>query len=438
MTHEVLEHYENTLRTFKEAIEKSHKAAINQLSVQQVLDVIVARDALQKQLEEIETPAESLVKVSELDRDLRKQFEALPRKVCQKELRQILTQLDDLRDICEPPKKAWWWFTKIPVRWWDRFDLAWDTLAILWLAATFSLLTDISSRFLSGGVGPGLFGSFAVIFQSILALSGGGALTKTGQTLIEGTLKRWKIPRHLWQEAKFVAASLLLLIFLGFRLSLPGIAVLYRDRGFQDYNAGRLASAESNYKRALKLNSNDGKTHLYLGSLYETLQDFQRARTEYQIAMRSGSVAAFNNIARLYILDKNYATAASLLRRSKALITYEDVTSEDGMKLRYSLHKNLGWVHWEQGSLAEAEAELLTAIEDVAEPAKLAPEHQASAHCLLAHVLDAKGHTDHAILKWEYCLSHTHGLVSEEAVWLKTAQKRLTSQEFPQVQGGES
>ena len=434
----VLERYENALRTLKEAIEKSAEITVNQLPVQLVLDVLVARDALQRQLETAETPAESLVKVSELDRGLREQFEALPRKVCQEELRKILTQLEDLRDVCEPPKKAWWWFLEIPVCWWDRFDLAWDTLAVLWLAATFSLLTDISSRFLIGGGGPGLFGSFAVIFQSILALSGGGALTKTGQTVFKSTLKRWRVPRHLWQEAKFVAASLLLLIFVGFRLSLPGIAVVYRNAGVQDYKAGRLASAESNYKRALKLNPDDGKTHLYLGSLYETLQDFKSAHTEYQIAMRSGSVAAFNNIARLYILDENYAAAASLLKWSKALITSEDVTSEDGKKLLYSLHKNLGWVHWEQGRLAEAEAELLTAIEDLAEPAQLSPERQASAHCLLAQVLDAKGEPDQASLKWEYCLRHARGLLPEEAAWLNRAQERLKSQKFPQVEGGGS
>ena len=202
--------------------------------------------------------------------------------------------------------------------------------------------------------------------------------------------------------------------------SLPQIAGYYRDRGLSNYKAGRLASAQSNYERALALNPNDGRTHFYLGSLYEDLQDFNGAHIEYQTAMRSNLAEAFNNMARLYILDENYATATVLLRRLKALIT-----PEDDMTLRYNLHKNLGWVYLKRRSMAEAEAELLTAIEDLAEPAQVSPERQASAHCLLAQVLDGKGDTDQASLKWEYCLRYASGLLPEETVWLKIAQERL-------------
>ena len=353
---EVLERYKVALNALEKALEDSlikdsefNKISIDKLSVKQILDVIVARDALQKQLENTDTPAESLVKVSELDRKLREHFKAFSQKICQEERRKILTQLEDLQDICEPQKKAWWWFPKIHIRWWERFDLAWDTLAVLWLVATFSLLTDISSRFLSGGAD--LFGFSAVIFQSILALASGGTLTKTGQTVVEDNLKRLKIPRHLWEEAKFVAASLLLLFFVGLRLSLPRIALVYSNAGFRDYEAGRLSSAQSNYKRALALNPNDGRTHFYLGSLYEEFQDFNRARTEYQIAIGSGYAAAYNNMAHLHILDENYNNAAYLLRR---LELNPSIKLTDKKILHYTLHKNLGWVRLEQGLQAGA------------------------------------------------------------------------------------
>lgn len=459
---DVLERYETALRTFKEAIEKSSKAAVkdsrfnnvpikfwilllkidclagvlflreffNQLLVKQVLDVLVARDALQKQLEKIETPAEILVKVNGLDRDLREQFE-FSRNISQEKRRKILTELEDLRDVCEPPKKAWWWFPKIFVRWWDRFGLAWDTLAVVWLVATLSLLTDISSRFLSGG--PDLFGFSAIIFQSTLALASGGTLTKTGQTVVEGTLKRLKIPRHLWEEAKFVAASLLLLIFVCLRLSLPGIALVYSNAGFRDYEAGRLASARSNYKRALALNPNDGRTHFYLGSLYEEFQDFKGARTEYQIAIGSGYVAAYNNMARLHILDENYNDAAYLLRQ---LELNPSIKLADNQIVHYTLHKNLGWVRLEQGLqtqdkasvnvfLAEAKANLETAI-DLARENQLSPKQQASTHCLLAQVLEAQGDDSKKVLeKWEYCLDHNPVTTPDEDVWKVEAQKRL-------------
>lgn len=460
---DVLERYETALGTFKEAIEKSSKADVrdsrfnnvpikfwtlllkidclagvlflrellNQLLVKQVLDVLIARDALQKQLEKIETPAEILVKVSELDRDLREQFEGFSRNISQEGRRKILTELEDLQDVCEPSQKAWWWFPKIHIRWWERFDLAWDTLAVLWLVATLSLLTDISSRFLSGG--PDLFGSFAVIFQSILALASGGTLTKTGQTIVETTFKRWKIPRHLWEEAKFVAASLLLLIFLGLRLSLPRIALVYSNAGFRDYQTGSLASAQSNYKRALALNPNDGRTHFYLGSLYEEFKDFNRARTEYQIAIGTGYTTAYNNLARLHILDKKYNDAAYLLRR---LELNRSIKLPDNEIVHYTLHKNLGWVRLEQGLqaqdktlkkvfLAEAKANLDTAI-DLARENQLSPKQQASAHCLLAQVLEAKGDDSQQVReKWEYCLAYNPVRTPEEEAWKFMAQTWL-------------
>ncbi len=418
------------------------RESLEKLSVKQVLDVLVARDALQKQLENTETPAESLVKVSKLDRDLREQFEEFSRKICQDKRRKILTQLEDLQDICEPQKKAWWWFPKIHIRWWERFDVAWDTLAVLWLVATLSLLTDISSRFLSGG--PDLFGFSAVISQSILALASGGTLTKTGQTVVEGTLKRWKIPRHLWEEAKFVAASLLLFIFVALRSSLPRIALVYSNAGFRDYQAGRLASAQSNYKRALALNPNDGRTHFHLGSLYEEFQDFKGARTKYQIAIGSGYAAAYNNLARLHILDKKYNDAAYLLRQ---LELNRSIKLSDNQIVHYTLHKNMGWVRLEQGLqtqdkasvnvfLAEAKANLNTAI-DLARENQLSQTQQASAHCLLAQVLEAKGDDSKQVRReWEYCLDYNPVRTPEEDAWKVEAQKRLYREEIPILPGG--
>ncbi len=471
MIEEILEKYKVALTGFEKAVESSFKkesqfnnipikfwtillkidslAGIlfwreypEQFLVKKVLEVLVARDALQKQLENTETPAESLVKVSKLDRDLRKQFEAFSRKICQDKRRKILTQLEDLQNVCEPQKKAWWWFPKIYIRWWERFDLAWDTLAFLWLVATFSLLTDISSRFLSGGAD--LFGFSAVIFQSALALASGGTLTTTGQAVVENTLKRWKIPRHLWEEAKFIAASLLLLIFVSLRLSLPKIALVYSNFGLRDYQAGRLTSAQSNYKRALALNPNDGRTHFYLGSLYEEFQDFKSARTEYQIAIKSRFDAAYNNLARLHILDKNYNDAAYLLR---LLEVNPSIKLADNKIVHYTLHKNMGWVRLEQGLqtqdktsvdvfLAEAKANLETAI-DLARENQLSQKQQASAHCLLAQVLEAQGDDSKQVQKeWEYCLDYNPVRTPEEDAWKIKAQQRLSLEKIPILPGG--
>jgi Flp pilus assembly protein TadD len=65
----------------------------------------------------------------------------------------------------------------------------------------------------------------------------------------------------------------------------------------------------SDFTNALKLDPNFAETHYNLGSLYEDVRDFDRARSEYRLAMLGGLAAAYNNLARLYILDKDYAAS---------------------------------------------------------------------------------------------------------------------------------
>ena len=87
------------------------------------------------------------------------------------------------------------------------------------------------------------------------------------------------------------------------------------DRGLEHYLASRLPQAVSDFTKALELDPNFAETHYNLGSLYEDLRDFDKARAEYRVAILGGLAAAYNNLARLYILDKDYAAAVDLLGR---------------------------------------------------------------------------------------------------------------------------
>jgi TolA-binding protein len=64
--------------------------------------------------------------------------------------------------------------------------------------------------------------------------------------------------------------------------------VEYNNSGFQDYLNGRLDSAEKKYKRAIELYPDYTEAHYNLGLLYEDLQNLERARTEYGLAVQSG------------------------------------------------------------------------------------------------------------------------------------------------------
>ncbi len=419
----LLERYDNALKYLEETIKKSSSVQSEQLLVQKILAVLITRDALQKQLEEVEASTEILLRLSELDSLLRKQITVLPEKVNPKVRRYILTQLEDIRKVSNPSSKLWWWFPNIPVYFWDKYDSIWDTLTLIWLATIFSLFADIASRFLSGGVGLGIFGSFAVIFQSILALAGGGALTKTGREAVEETLKHWGIPRHWWQETKFGAASLLLLFFIGFRLYLPRIAVKYNNIGFQDYQKGQLDSAESKYKRAIELNPNYTQVHYNLGILYEDLQDLKQAQIQYSLAVQSGFPPANNNLARLYILSKKVPVAVNLLLKGIYQLENEQKFRQIKGKeqVQYSLLKNLGWARLNQERYEEAKDALEAAITIENIP------KQAAAYCLLSQALEK---LDNKQETWQKalvnCLQYPINRNNpEEDEWVYQAQQKM-------------
>ncbi len=126
----VLARYEVALNALKKALKNSliyegsqcNNVSIDKLSVKQVLDVFIARDALQKQLENKDLPVESLVKISELDGELREEFIALSEKISQEERRKILALLkwqpslataniswESVSDVSVSPVMVWVW-----------------------------------------------------------------------------------------------------------------------------------------------------------------------------------------------------------------------------------------------------------------------------------------------------------------------------------------
>ncbi|NEQ85288.1 MAG: tetratricopeptide repeat protein, partial [Moorea sp. SIO2I5] len=138
-------------------------------------------------------------------------------------------------------------------------------------------------------------------------------LTKAGRTGVEEIISRLGIPKYLWQEVKLGLSGVLLLFLIGFRASLPLISGYFNEQGLKNYDNGDWSSAQSDYERALSLNPDNADAHYNLGSLYEDLQELDKARTQYRLAAQGGLDAAYNNLGRLYIIDKKYSEAVSLL-----------------------------------------------------------------------------------------------------------------------------
>jgi Flp pilus assembly protein TadD len=184
---------------------------------------------------------------------------------------------------------------------------------------------------------------------------------------------------------------------------------IYNDRGVENYLAFQLPQAVSDFRKALEIDPNFAETHYNLGLLYEDLRDFDRASSEYKLAMLGGLASAYNNLARLYILDKNHAAAVDLLLKGLKLAKHE---AEN-----YALRKNLGWARLGQGRYAEAKAELMLAID--------LDGKKASAYGLLAQALEELGEETEALIAWENCLKYASSYQPDEDTWIDLARQRL-------------
>lgn len=396
----VLERYAAALATLEEAAPHPSK--------EQILNTLVARDVVHAMLtDRTQDPPESLMTVIDLDLRLKEQSEAISRAV----------ELSDLRASLNPKAEeaeAWWWFLEPPARshWWGCLTALTSAFTIIFLAVAASLVTDISQRFLSGG--PDTWAAFAVIAQTILTvLIAGSALTEKGRDAVKRTVANVKVLKRFQHVIVGVLAFLLVLGLVALRFSLPRIAVLYNNRGLDDQRDGRLTTALHNYNRALMLNPDYVEAHYNLGLLYEDQGDPKSARAEYQIAARGGLDAAYNNLARLYILDQEYEKAVPLLTDGLALAQDDDV--------KYYMLKNLGWARLGQTRYAEAEVRLRAAIDLI--------DDIAPAHCLLAQVLEGQGDAEAALVEWNECQSWADGHNPDEDVWIDMARRRLEPEE---------
>jgi tetratricopeptide (TPR) repeat protein len=376
------------------------------LPPEQVLECLISRNRIAHLLNK-KGPAEPTVShfIDLGDRQLRELTEPISQMV----------ELTGWRQSFAPPAEAWWWPSPPPKQstgFFARFDWLWTALALACLAVSLSLVTDISPRFLSGG--PDTWGAFVVIAQSILALlTTRSILTMAGQDAAKRILSGLRFPRQFWEGFGLIISIFLLIFLLIFRFSLPRFARWYNNSGLDHYQQGQLTSAKFDYERALKLDPELLPAHYNLGLLYEDLNDLAKAKAEYQIAVEGGLDVAYNNLARLYILNEEYEKAIPFLVQGSK--------RAEGNEVRYSLYKNLAWARLKQGRYDEALVALQEAI-------KLASD-KAPAHCLLAQVLEAQEKPQKEVDDaWEACLQYADSSRPDEDTWLGMARQYFSSQ----------
>jgi Flp pilus assembly protein TadD len=378
-----------------------------------VLTALTARDAVARALAKSRfTPPMGRLEIVKLDGELKKLAGSIASR------RDI--RLADWRASLRPPSKSWWWSLEslAPPDPADRFDWLWSALTAFCVIVSLSLMAEILKRFLSGG---NFGGAFATLSPVILALlTGSGVLTKAGfkvgerfvAKLAERLPSILKVPRRFRQEWMLIMALVLLASTVMLWFSLPSIARLYNNSGYQHHQAGRLTSALNHLKRAVSLSPDSVYAHYNLGLVYEDLLDVKSAQAEYQIAMLGGLDMAYNNLARLYILQGKPTEAVSLLLSGQE-------KAQDA-SVRYAMLKNLGWARLVQERYDEAEVALREAVS--LEPAS------AAAHCLLAQVFEGREDTERAAGEWENCLKYASSRASaEEDEWIGRARQFLVT-----------
>jgi len=391
------------------------------------IEAFIARDKVQSFLKNGQMNSSELLKLAELDHRLSQVFKSKYRKQKPTQKRNVVEGLEKARDILKPNQTAWWWFPNMPTSWLSYFDPIWTALTVVWTLAIFELMRDIATRLLGSG-GTGTFGSLSIIFQGTLAIIGGGAVTKKGQAIANNMLSKWNMPKRFRRILIFAGATALLIVFLWFRASLPRTARRFNDSAINDYSVGNVNSAESKLKKAIELDPNYEVAHYNLGVIYQKLDRYEEAKAQYELAIIGSSIAAYNNQARLLILEEEYETAIKLLNQGISLAkkndTDADPENDTSPIVEHDLWKNLGWAEFSRGDLSEAEDDLNRAI-SIAENSQ-EQEMEAAPHCLLAQTYEELEREDEAQAAWRSCLKYPKDPDnSEEYQWQQLAKRQL-------------
>ena len=215
-------------------------------------------------------------------------------------------------------------------------------------------------------------------------------------------------PRKSQAIATVGVAALLLLALTGWRFAAPEIATACNKNGVKHHDRGGLALAKFYYQCATLLQPDYGKARYNLASLDEELGDLTGARAGYRKAMEGGRAAAYNNFARLEILDHKCDEAIPVLREGLQLARRQAV--------KEALLANLGRAKLCQNLPREAESHLREAI--------ALGGDRSLARCLLAPVLDGLGEKQGALSELEKCPADAPNALPELDRWMREQTRR--------------
>jgi len=258
----------------------------------------------------------------------------------------------------------------------------------------------------------------------------GGFKQETNQFIDASVGKRNRQRRRKIATLAGFSAITLLTATLFVSLGTPFLAYFLNERGVDKFIHGNIKGAIQDYDWALRFKSNYILAFYNRGRAYEheDIKDFNKAAENYRaaISISSGTYApAYNTLARLYILqtpfkEQNAQEAIKLLETALRLpldkqLSQDDLASYEEAK--YAMLKNLGWAKLKLKFYGESEKTLRQAI--------ALDTQRASAYCLLAQILEAKGKKMNALEEWKKCSVLGEKTHPDEKIWIKIARRKL-------------
>ncbi len=238
--------------------------------------------------------------------------------------------------------------------------------------------------------------------------------TETSQTDRSDETNSESTTFNLSNFKKFIKPGVPLLLSLGIVVGGLGVSRLFNWYGVKNHLAGELPEAQIFYSLAGKINPDSPAIHQNKGAMYEDLgsnpENYRKAHAEYQKAIASGLIEAYNSEARLYIREGKFDAAIDILRIGLPLAKDED--------LKYTMLKNRAWARLGQGYYDDAKQDL--------EHAMQLKQRESTTYCLMAQVLEGKKDNRGALVQWEKCLAYAYEpKLPEEDKWIHLAQQRL-------------
>ena len=399
----------------------------SQLSEEQIVELLLYRDALQSFWDEecsnksLDQSRSNFIRLSkeieDIDQTLKDNSVAIVESI----------DLEKWRSKIKPAEDAWWWYLESEAEQrslWFKLDWIWNLLTGVSLAISASFMVSIYSAVSMSDA------NFATALSTIaqilgLAAIGGGAMSNRGQEMVKSVLGSLGISKKLFAEATFVISFAFM---YGAYYINSNLDNHYHDSGLEAYKAGQLSEAIGYMLQAKEMNPDGTHYDRWIGKAYESLGNLGQAGNYYLQSVENGNFEDLNSLGRVHINKINEITAQPnpLIAESYLLLALQRLqTYETSDALMYKVRTNMGWALLNQQKYERAKSYLEVAIErhQAVESLQNDKTQNNMAYCFLAQLEEEQKNTKKSKELWLECIKKARPEFVHQYNWFMKMKK---------------